>query len=82
MPGFDKTGPLGQGSMTGRRLGRCYNFGAGPKDPPPASQSENYPEDLPERGLGLGRRRGPGPGRGRGLGLGLKNRFRGGKLLK
>ncbi len=23
MPGFDGTGPLGQGSMTGRRMGNC-----------------------------------------------------------
>lgn len=25
MPGFDKTGPQGEGSMTGRRMGRCTN---------------------------------------------------------
>ncbi len=78
MPGFDKTGPIGQGSMTGRRLGRCTNFGDSPKDQPPASaqnSGENYPEALPRRGLGLGR--GRGRGRGLGLGLGLRNRFRG-----
>lgn len=23
MPGFDKTGPMGQGSQTGRKMGRC-----------------------------------------------------------
>jgi len=23
MPGFNKTGPLGQGPMTGRRMGAC-----------------------------------------------------------
>ena len=74
MPGYDKTGPVGQGPMTGRRLGRCTNFGDSPKDQPPASaqdSGENYPEALPRRGLGGGR------GRGRGLGLGLRNRFRG-----
>lgn len=25
MPGFDKTGPLSGGSMTGKRMGRCAN---------------------------------------------------------
>lgn len=28
MPGFNQTGPMGQGSMTGRRMGKCTNFGA------------------------------------------------------
>jgi len=27
MPGFNQTGPEGQGSMTGRRMGRCTNYG-------------------------------------------------------
>ncbi len=27
MPGFDGTGPLGRGPMTGRGLGRCRGFG-------------------------------------------------------
>ncbi len=26
MPGFDGTGPLGRGPMTGRGLGRCRGF--------------------------------------------------------
>ena len=29
MPGFDRTGPLGRGSMTGRQMGNCTgNIGA------------------------------------------------------
>ena len=28
MPGFNQKGPEGQGSMTGRKMGRCTNFGA------------------------------------------------------
>lgn len=28
MPGFNQTGPMGQGPMTGRRMGKCTNFGA------------------------------------------------------
>ena len=28
MPNLDQTGPLGQGPMTGRRMGRCTNYGA------------------------------------------------------
>jgi hypothetical protein len=32
MPGLNKTGPLGLGSMTGRRMGKCSNFGANKKN--------------------------------------------------
>ena len=29
MPGLDQTGPMGQGSQTGKRMGRCIrNFGS------------------------------------------------------
>lgn len=52
MPGFDGTGPLGQGPMTGRGLGNCNpnaaGYGAG-------------------RGLGRGMGRGFGRGMGRGF---------------
>jgi hypothetical protein len=34
MPRFDQTGPMGQGSMTGRRMGRCTNNGANVKNQP------------------------------------------------
>ena len=47
MPGLDKTGPTGQGSRTGRRMGNC--------------KTENVSEEL-GRGRGLGRRRGLGRG--------------------
>lgn len=80
MPGFDQTGPLGKGPMTGRRLGRCTNYGAGfrnsaaeTKADPNGTQSENFLG----RGLGFGRSHGTGRGRG-GRGGGLQNRFRGG----
>lgn len=35
MPGLNKTGPLGQGSQTGRKMGRCR------------PENENSVEDLP-----------------------------------
>ncbi|MDX9928591.1 MAG: DUF5320 domain-containing protein [Bacteroidales bacterium] len=83
MPGFDQTGPEGKGPMTGRRLGRCTNYGekSGSKD----KESNNDIENLPPgrgagRGSGPGRGRGAGGGgRGRGRGTGLQNRFRGGQ---
>jgi hypothetical protein len=69
MPGIDKTGPEGEGAMTGRRMGRCTGYGAKNQK---STQSEN-PEELTEKsgcgGLGFGRR-------GRGRGFGLRNRFR------
>ena len=31
MPGFNQKGPMGQGSMSGRKMGKCTNFGANVK---------------------------------------------------
>ncbi|PKM88800.1 MAG: hypothetical protein CVU87_06800 [Firmicutes bacterium HGW-Firmicutes-12] len=45
MPGYDGTGPSGQGTMTGRRMGFCA----------PAGLSNTI---APGRGLGYGRGRG------------------------
>ncbi|MFP4557070.1 MAG: DUF5320 domain-containing protein [Bacteroidales bacterium] len=71
MPGFDQTGPVGQGSMTGRRMGRCTNYGAATKDQPMGEgPNANFPENFRR---GFGRRP-----MGRGRGLGMQNRFRGG----
>ncbi len=86
MPGFDKTGPMGQGPMTGRRMGKCTNFGASKKtqikDPNenPFENDDNNSENT-NFGFGLGRGRGGrgfGFGKGGGRGLGRRNRFRGG----
>lgn len=66
MARFDRTGPLGNGPMTGRGLGRCNtNYKSTP----------SIPTGNPSRGLGRGRS--PGGGRGIGLGRGrsLGNRF-------
>lgn len=38
MPGLDKTGPMGQGSKTGRKQGTCRNIG--------------IEENIPIRGMG------------------------------
>lgn len=83
MPGFDQTGPEGQGPMTGRRMGRCTNYGRTPKKTGNIfsnEQNDNSPENLSERGFGfrrVGLGRGGGRGRGRGRGIGRQNRFRG-----
>ena len=64
MPGFDGTGPLGQGPMTGRGLGFCN---------PRPGYNNMYtlgPWGNPYRGLG----RGLGPGGGRFFGRG-RGRF-------
>jgi len=59
MPGGDRTGPLGEGPMTGRQLG----YGAG----------FNTPGYMQRFGFGGGR--GRGRGLGMGLGLGYRNRY-------
>ena len=60
MPGFDSTGPRGQGSMTGRGLGPC-------------GRRIGYGRGLGTgfgRGFGIGRGFGRGYGRGFGRGFG------------
>jgi hypothetical protein len=76
MPGFNKTGPKGQGPMTGRRMGCCTNYGANLKNQnvtTPENQGELLSGQIPGRGPGMGRGRGM-----RGRGLGQQNRFRSG----
>jgi hypothetical protein len=84
MPGFNKTGPYGQGPMTGRRLGRCTNYGQAAgnnketEDETQNSEQSEFLKDYPPLGRGRGLGRGFGPGRGRGgRGMGMQNRFRG-----
>lgn len=76
MPGFDQRGPMGRGSMAGRRMGKCTNFDENDKREP-ASTATDIAEiegnDFRGRGWGFGQR-----GRGRGRGMGRQNRFRGG----
>lgn len=61
MPRGDKTGPTGQGAMTGRKMGLCTgNSNAGY-----VNATESY--GLGRQGRGFGR--GAGTGRGRGLGF-------------
>lgn len=79
MPGFDQTGPVGQGPMTGLRMGRCANVGA-PRVSEPVGDApgENIPYGY-GRGFGYGRRadfgRGFGFGRGGGRGRGWNRGF-------
>ncbi len=51
MPNFDKTGPAGEGSLTGRGQGGC---------------SKNGKAVSPQNGVGRGRGRGNGQGLNRG----------------
>ena len=67
MPGLDKTGPNGEGPMTGRRMGTCAN-------------ASNQTPTAPQAGMGLGRGSGLGRGGGRfggrGRGRGFRNVYR------
>lgn len=64
MPGFDRTGPEGQGPRTGRDMGKCN-----PKQQNPDKQ-ENVSELVDLLSKFFGRGTGRGPGRGRGYGRG------------
>lgn len=69
MPGFDRTGPEGQGSQTGRKLGKCA-----PNNQESTKQldAKEYPGRF-GRGMGRGFGFGRGSGRGTGRGLGRRN---------
>jgi len=62
MPQLDQTGPDGQGAMTGRKAGKCTNFGAGGKKGG-TSENKNADDDL-KKGGGRGRGGRGGAGRG------------------
>ncbi len=79
MPGLDRYGPMGQGPMTGRKMGKCTNYGANLKDSNNTEQPENNTKSFFGRMVGYGRgiRRGQGIGRGQGgLGNGRRNQNR------
>ena len=65
MPGFDKTGPMGAGPMTGGMMGYCNPAAVGTN--PAFSGSCGYGRWLASR---RGLRSGFGPGRGQGRGCG------------
>jgi len=62
MPGFDRTGPMGKGPMTGGGFGRCGSARGG--------------GGFGGRGFGYGAGYGAGAGRGYGRGGGFCRRFR------
>lgn len=65
MPGFNGTGPMGQGAMTGRGLGRCANTSVN------ANENASKPEVIEEQDI-------PAFGnRGNGMGFGRQARFGG-----
>ena len=59
MPGRNGTGPMGQGPMTGRGLGRCSAGNNG------QNKSKNTTDLVPGRGMGNGRGRGINSGSGK-----------------
>jgi hypothetical protein len=71
MPGLDRTGPEGQGSRTGRQMGKCAS-----KSEEATDQNMDM-EDVRGRGPGRGFGRGLGKGRGRGFGRGRGRGFEG-----
>ena len=67
MPNFDQTGPAGQGSMTGRRMGRCANKTVEPAPTDTNAADTNLDAGAAQpRGMGMAWRRGGGGGRGMG----------------
>ena len=78
MPRLNQKGPMGQGSMSGRKMGKCTNFGAKEKKETledNATLTETTPENISGKGLGNGN----GMGQGKSLGIGRQHRFRNGQ---
>lgn len=81
MPGRDRTGPWGEGPLTGRRMGPCGGRRMVSEQPSmPAPQDEEFYDDRPrlgrDAGFGRGFGRGfGGGGRGRGAGRGFGRGF-------
>ncbi len=65
MPGRNRTGPMGQGAMSGRGLGDCR----------PNAANDEGPAFGRGRGMGGGGGMGRGRGRGQGMGRGLGRGF-------
>mgnify|MGYP003588717853 CR=1 FL=1 len=72
MPGFNQRGPMGDGTMTGRRMGRCTNFGTNAENQSESQSNSSSNQNL-NRGIGCS------CGVGKGMGRGRQNRFRGGQ---
>lgn len=81
MPGFNQRGPMGQGPMTGCRMGRCTNYGANNANTSSAAENQNNATDADNfvRGMGRGWAGGRGMGQGRGMEMGRQHRFRNGQ---
>ena len=69
MPGMNRTGPMGQGPMTGRGQGRCAQGSAAGR-----GSRSSFP-DTAGYGYGYGRSLGRARGRGRGCGQGYGRGF-------
>jgi len=63
MPGFDRTGPMGEGSRTGRGLGRCGN-GNAKETQRPAMGRGSWTNQENDTAVGSGAGRGGRRGRG------------------
>ena len=69
MPGFDRTGPAGQGPRTGRGMGKCGRVKRGTRADAGQSFNASWDTERP-MGRGAGRGRGATGGRGQGKGRG------------
>lgn len=76
MSGLNRRGPMGEGPMTGRRMGRCNPVNKGKTMEEIIQNNESSVH--PEQGFGLGRGRRLGRGMGFGRGMGMQ--FRGGDI--
>ncbi len=74
MSGLNQTGPMGQGAMTGRKMGKCTNFAAKNEkvNDSNLNEADTVKTTNQKQGLGQGQGRGMCAG-GRGKGLGRAN---------
>jgi hypothetical protein len=73
MPGFDRTGPEGQGARTGRQMGKCSNNDSFDNEKAKLFESEARKSMRRDMGRGVGNAAGRA-GRGKGAGRGSRGR--------
>lgn len=71
MPGFDRTGPQGRGSRTGRGMGVCPPI-TGEQTASQVTGTETQEQNIPPAEAPYGAQFGFGRGAGRGRGLGAR----------
>jgi hypothetical protein len=77
MAGYNQKGPSEAGAMTGKKMGKCTNFGANLPKNIQGAQAQGVMNTVAQVGRGLGKKLGLGQGQRMGRGAGGMGQGRG-----